>query len=144
MKPLTAKQRQFCLEYLADLNATAAVIRCGYAKTVAKQTAAKLMGNPRVQAEIQKQRKDREKRTKVTIDAVVKELEGIAFAKVEQQEEEGPPPAVTTGHKISALDKLMRHLGGYNDKLEVETTTNLKSRVEAAIKKAQACDEGSK
>ncbi|MEN9360212.1 MAG: hypothetical protein RL095_1747 [Verrucomicrobiota bacterium] len=143
MKPLTAKQRQFCLEYLADLNATAAVIRCGYAASVAKQTAAKLMANPRVQAEIQKQRKDREKRTKVTVDAVVKELEGIAFAKVDPQEEEGPPPAVTTGHKISALDKLMRHLGGYNDKLEVETTSNLKGRVDAAIKKIKNQDEAS-
>ena len=141
MKPLTPKQKQFCLEFLVDLNASAAVIRCGYAKSVAKQTAAKLMANARVQAEIQKQRKEREKRTKVTIDAVVKELEGIAFAKVEAPEEEGPPPAVTTTHKISALDKLMRHLGGYNDKLEVETTAGLKGRVDAAMKKIRAQDE---
>lgn len=144
MKPLSAKQKQFCLEFLVDLNASAAVVRCGYAKSVAKQTAAKLMANARVQAEIQKQRKEREKRTKVSIDAVVKELEGIAFVKLEAPEEEGPAPAVNASHKISALDKLMRHLGGYNDKLEVETTTNLKSRVEAAIRKAQACDEGGK
>ena len=141
MKPLSAKQRQFCLEFLVDLNASAAVVRCGYAKSVSKQTAAKLMGNPRVQAEIQKQRKEREKRTKVSIDAVVKELEGIAFAKVEPQGEEDPPPAVSTGHKISALDKLMRHLGGYNDKLEVETTAGLKGRVEALLKKIKNPDQ---
>lgn len=46
MNKLTAKQKQFCKEYLIDLNATQAAIRAGYsektARTIAAQNLAKL------------------------------------------------------------------------------------------------------
>lgn len=39
LKQLTGKQQQFCEEYLADLNATQAAIRAGYAKASAVNAA---------------------------------------------------------------------------------------------------------
>lgn len=45
-KPLTAKQKVFCEEYLIDLNATQACIRAGYSKRSAQQQGAENMCKP--------------------------------------------------------------------------------------------------
>lgn len=52
---MTPKQEMFALEYLKDLNATAAYKRAGYKGNgnVAESTAAKLLSNPKVAAHIQ-------------------------------------------------------------------------------------------
>ena len=44
-RPLTPKQRRFVAEYLVDLNATQAAIRCGYSAGTAKQQASRLLTN---------------------------------------------------------------------------------------------------
>ena len=53
-RPLTAKQQQFCCEYIIDLNATAAARRAGYSSRTAEQQGYQLLQNPSVQAEIQR------------------------------------------------------------------------------------------
>ncbi|UVE47597.1 terminase small subunit [Pseudomonas chlororaphis] len=74
---LTAKQRQFVVEYLIDLNATQAAIRAGYAAKGAKDQAYQLMQNPKVLEAIQAAMAERIKRTKVDADYVHQRLTEI-------------------------------------------------------------------
>ena len=78
---LTAKQQRFCDEYLIDLNATQAAIRAGYSKKTANEQGARLLVNVSIQKKIFELQKEREKRTEITQDSVLRELALIAFAK---------------------------------------------------------------
>ena len=82
---LTAKQKIFADEYLIDLNATRAY-KVAYPKVKNDETAsaagARLLRNVKVEDYIQKRMKDREKRTEITQDMVLKELAKIGFADV--------------------------------------------------------------
>lgn len=53
-KKLTAKQTQFCREYVKDLNATQAAIRSGYSEKTAYSVGSENLRKPDVKAEIQK------------------------------------------------------------------------------------------
>lgn len=77
---LTAKQKRFIEEYLIDLNATQAAIRAGYSKKTAAAIGAENLEKPHIAAEIQRCMTERQKRTEVTQDRVVKELARLAFA----------------------------------------------------------------
>lgn len=77
---LTKKQQRFVDEYLIDLNATQAAIRAGYSERTAAEQGARLLINVKVQNEISNQMKDREVRTEITQDMVVRELAAIAFS----------------------------------------------------------------
>lgn len=82
---LTAKQKIFADEYLIDLNATRAY-KLAYPKVKNDESAAaagaRLLRNVKVEQYIQKRMKDREKRTEITQDMVLKELAKIGFADV--------------------------------------------------------------
>lgn len=77
---LTPKQMRFVDEWLIDFNGKQAAIRAGYSAKTAEATAARLLRNVKVQAEISRRQKDLQRRTEVTQDRVVKELARIAFA----------------------------------------------------------------
>lgn len=80
---LTEKQKIFCNEYLIDLNATRAY-KVAYPNVTRDETAAaaasRLLRNVKVKAYIDERMKEREKRTEVTQDKVLKELAKIGFA----------------------------------------------------------------
>lgn len=82
---LTAKQKIFADEYLIDLNATRAY-KVAYPKVkkdeTAKAAASRMLTNVNVAAYVEKRMKDREKRTEITQDMVLKELAKIGFADV--------------------------------------------------------------
>ena len=80
MARLTEKQKRFVEEYLVDLNATQAAIRAGYAEKTADVQGPRLLGNVRVQGEIQQAMAERSARTEITQDMVIQELARIAFA----------------------------------------------------------------
>ena len=79
---LTPKRMRFVDEWLIDFNGKQAAIRAGYSAKTAEVTAAKLLRNAKVQAEIARRQKDLQKRTEVSQDRVVKELARIAFANI--------------------------------------------------------------
>lgn len=79
---LTPKQRRFVDEYLIDLNATQAAIRAKYSKNTANEQGARLLANVSVQAAIAERMKDREKRTEITQDKVLRELAKIGFSDI--------------------------------------------------------------
>lgn len=82
MAELTSKQLLFVQEYLIDLNATQAAIRAGYSEDTAGQIGYENLKKPEIEAAISAAMKEREERTKITQDMVVKELAKIGFADI--------------------------------------------------------------
>ena len=71
---LTAKQKRFVSEYLADLNATQAAIRAGYSKKSARAIGAENLTKPDIRAELA----ERMKSTRLTADDVIMALGAMA------------------------------------------------------------------
>ena len=144
---LSEKQQRFVQEYIIDLNARQAAIRAGYSPKTAGAQSSRLLTNVNIQDEIAKAMEDRGKRTGVTQDRVLAELSAIAFAKATDYVEVDnngsvkikPTSELTTEQKkaiagikegangieiklvdkTKALEMLSRHLGLFNDKLNV-------------------------
>jgi phage terminase small subunit len=79
---VTEKQKLFANEYLVDLNATRAykaVYKSVKNDDVAAQAGSRLLRNVKVADYISERMKEREKRTEITQDMVLKELASIAF-----------------------------------------------------------------
>lgn len=158
---LTPKQMRFVDEWLIDFNGKQAAIRAGYSAKTAEATAARLLRNVKVQAEISRRQKDLQRRTEVTQERVVMELARVAFAdatnyvQVETRiinrgevkvpielavhketaelsaDQRAAIASIKQGangveiklhDKIKALELLGRHIGMFNDKLEVKAT----------------------
>ena len=149
---LTVKQRMFVEEYLIDLNATQAAIRAGYSAKTADQQGSRMLANVKVQQAIAEHMAERSRRTGVNQDRVVLELAKIAFVRMtdvvdsngrirhdasaddlsciesikykESDNEFGGSVEreVKIASKMKALELLGKHLGMWNDKLDVNVT----------------------
>ncbi len=149
MVKLTQKQQQFVEEYLVDLNATQAAIRAGYSAKTADVQGSRMLGNVKVQQAISEAMAERSKRTGVNQDRVVLELAKIAFVKMTDIVDKQGKIKITateddlaciesvkykrsksdTGSsverevkiasKLKALEMLGKHLGMWNEKLDV-------------------------
>ena len=230
MKSLTPKQSRFVDEYLIDLNATQAAIRAGYSAKTADRIGAQLLGKAWVAAAVSGRMAERQERTEITQDMVLRRYWDIATAdqnelaqyrrtccrycwgeehgyqwvdeseyqKALDSQEEGadgalpPPPDLSGGFgfdaakdpaaecprchgegigqpffadtrklrgparllyagikqtkegieikthdQIVALNQVARHLGLFNDKLQVEVTDALADRLKAARERAK-------
>ncbi len=152
MAKLTEKQQRFVAEYLIDLNGTQAAIRAGYSAKTADVQASRMLGNVKVQQAISEAMAERSKRTGVNQDRVVLELAKIAFVKMtdivdnqgrikssateddlaciesmkykESESDTGSSVEreVKISPKLKALELLGKHLGMWNDKLDVNIT----------------------
>lgn len=149
MAKLTDKQKRFVEEYLIDLNATQAAIRAGYSINNADKIGSELLGKTRVSEAISKAMAERSRRTGISQDRVVNELAKIAFVNMlDVVDEEGrirstaseddlaciesikhkesssingdsTEREVKIASKLKALELLGKHLGMWNDKLDV-------------------------
>lgn len=144
---LTKKQKVFVEEYLIDLNATQAAIRAGYSPDTAEQIGYQLLQKTSVSNEISKAMAERSRRTGINQDRVLQELAKIGFAKITdvvdtetakikpgasdddlaciqsikiRPNEWGTEREVKLCDKKSALELLGRHLGMWNDKLDIK------------------------
>ena len=152
MAKLTAKQQRFIEEYLIDLNATQAAIRAGYSVKTANEQGSKLLAKLSIQQAIAEKMAERSKRTGVNQDRVVLELAKIAFVKMtdvvdsngriragateddlsciesikykESDNEYGGSieREVKIASKLKALELLGKHLGMWNDKVDLNIT----------------------
>ena len=131
MQKLSAKQEQFCREYLVDLNATQAAIRAGYSPKTAYSMGQRLLKNVEVQKAVQSAMDERSKRTEVNADYVLTNLLEIVercmqrapvLHKGEQVvDEEGNSVWCFDGkNAIRALELLGKHKGMFTDKLQTE------------------------
>lgn len=137
---LTAKQKQFCEEYLIDLNGSQAAIRAGYSKKTSCAIAEENLRKPAIKTYVQELKAKRSERTTVTADMVIAELAKIGFHNVQdfvnggnnvlelkhidsnktaavagvktKLKEDGSVETEIKFHdKVAALEKLGRHLG---------------------------------
>ncbi len=154
---MTEKQKIFADEYLIDLNATrayrAAYPNCKKDSS-ADAAARKLLGNTRIQTYITERMEERQKRTEITQDMVLQELAAIAFARATDYvsvmggmvqvkdtdqlsdsqiaaiagiKETQNGIEVKLGSKEKTLELLGRHLGMWNDKINVEGQVEAKN-----------------
>lgn len=149
---LTEKQQRFVYEYLIDLNATQAAIRAGYSVKTANEQGSQNLAKLSIQQAIAEQMAERSKRTGINQDRVVLELAKIALVKmtdivdsqgriksdaspddlaciesVKYKESESDTGSsvereVKIASKLKALELLGKHLGMWNDKLDVNIT----------------------
>ena len=146
---MTAKQKRFVDEYLIDLNATQAAIRAGYSAKTADRIGPELLGKTCVSEAISNAMAERSRRTGVNQDRIVLELAKIAFIRMtdvvdsngrikqnasaddlsciesikykESDNEYGGSVEreVKIASKLKALELLGKHVGMWNDKLNV-------------------------
>ena len=109
-KRLTAKQQRFVEEYLVDLNATQAAIRAGYPEKTARSIGAENLTKPVIEEAIADALKARRLRTEITQDRVLEELALIGFADIPEE------MSVKVSDKLTALDKLAKHLGMFTER----------------------------
>lgn len=149
---MTEKQKRFVEEYLIDLNATQAAIRAGYSVKTANEQSSQLLAKLSIQRAVSEAMAERSKRTGVNQDRVIIELARIAFAKmtdivddqgkikndaaeddlaciesVKYKESESDTGSsiereVKISSKLKALELLGKHLGMWNDKLDLNIT----------------------
>ena len=136
-------------EYLIDLNATQAAIRAGYSVNSARDIGCENLAKPNIQEAIAKEMADRSKRTGVNQDRVVLELakialvkmtdivdsqgrikstaseddlaciESVKYKKSESDTGSSVEREVKVASKLKALELLGKHLGMWNDKIDV-------------------------
>ncbi len=149
MAKLSGKQRRFVDEYLIDLNATQAAIRAGYSAKTANEIGSQNLAKLSIQQAIAERMAERSRRTGVNQDRVVLELAKIAFIKMtdvvdpdgkiredaseddlsciesikykrsESETGSSEEREVRISPKMKALELLGKHLGMWNDKLDV-------------------------
>ena len=105
---MTPKQKQFCQEYMVDLNGSRAAVRAGYSSKSANRAASNLLSKIDIQTEIQTLREAQEKRTQVNADWVLNQLRELALTACDSV-------------KVSALDKIAKHLGMYDSPAPVHS-----------------------
>ena len=146
---MTDRQKRFVDEYLIDLNATQAAIRAGYSPKTARSISNELLTKPDIQACIDKKQAVIARRTGINQDRVVRELAKIAFVnitdvctsngrikedatdddlsciesiKVKRADSDtgsSEEREVKLASKLKALELLGKHLGMWNDKIDV-------------------------
>lgn len=149
---LTEKQQRFVDEYLIDLNATQAAIRAGYSAKTANEQGSQNLAKLSIQQAIAEKMAERSKRTGINQDRVVLELAKIALVKMtdlvdrngrikdDATEDDlaciesikykssdtdtgsSVEREVKIASKLKALELLGKHLGMWNDKLDVNIT----------------------
>lgn len=154
---MTEKQKIFANEYLIDLNATRAyraAYKSVKNDVVAATNGGRLLRNAQIQTYIAERMEDRQKRTEITQDMVLQELAAIAFARATDYvsvmdgmvqvkdtdqlsdsqiaaiagiKETQNGIEVKLGSKEKTLELLGRHLGMWNDKINVEGQVEAKN-----------------
>ena len=82
------RQQFFILEYLVDLDATAAAIRAGYARRSAKRQAARLLRQPAIAGAIHRAMAERAQRVGITCEKVLDEYAKLAFLETRRTDEQ--------------------------------------------------------
>jgi len=140
------RHERFCQEYLVDLNATQAYIRCGYKAKNPNARASELRAKPSISSRIDELRAAISVRTGVNQDRVIRELARIGFldptrlanmdsAMVYQAASEDDRAAISSvkvksgadwterevkfADKLKALELLGKHLGMFQDNLNI-------------------------
>ena len=138
---VTPRSIYFVDEYLVDLNATQAAIRAGYSEKTAYSIGQRLLKNVEVQKMIANRMEERSKRTEITQDRVLTDIELIKQdAMRKAYDKNGNEAMINHTSALKACELQGRHLQMWNDKvaLTIETTTDeeLHARIADLARKA--------
>lgn len=134
---LTPKQKQFCEEYIIDLNATQAAIRAGYSPKTANRIASENLSKLDIQNYICELKNKRQERIEYTQDDVMKDLLEIknrCMQAVPVLGMFGQQVKDAEGNNIwkfdakaanQAIDMLAKHVGFYETDNKQKTTNNV-------------------
>ena len=116
---LNEKQKQFCEEYIIDLNRTQAAIRAGYSKKTTNEQAAQLLAKLSIQEYIQKIKNKRSERVKYSQDELMRDILEVKNRCMQANpvlDKEGNETGVwkfDSNGANKALDMLAKHVGFY-------------------------------
>ena len=116
---LNEKQKQFCEEYIIDLNGTQAAIRAGYSKKTANEQAAQLLAKLSIQEYIQEIKNKRSERVKYSQDELMRDILEVKNRCMQANpvlDKEGNETGVwkfDSNGANKALDMLAKHVGFY-------------------------------
>jgi len=109
---LTEKQKNFCREYLIDLNATQAAIRSGYSKKTAHAIGKENLHKPLIQKQLQKTMNKRAEKTEITAEMVLQDINEIKTRTM------APGKDFDAKSALKALELLGKHLVLFTDKIQ--------------------------
>ena len=116
---LNEKQKQFCEEYIIDLNGTQAAIRAGYSAKTANEQAAQLLAKLSIQEYIQKIKNKRSERVKYSQDELMRDILEVKNRCMQANpvlDKEGNETGIwkfDSNGANKALDMLAKHVGFY-------------------------------
>ena len=116
---MNEKQKQFCEEYIIDLNGTQAAIRAGYSAKTANEQAAQLLAKLSIQEYIQKIKNQRSERVKYSQDELMRDILEVKNRCMQANpvlDKEGNETGIwkfDSNGANKALDMLAKHVGFY-------------------------------
>lgn len=116
---LNEKQKQFCEEYIIDLNGTQAAIRAGYSKKTARAIANELLTKLDIQKYICELKNKRSERVKYSQDELMRDILEVKNRCMQANpvlDKEGNETGVwkfDSNGANKALDMLAKHVGFY-------------------------------
>ena len=108
--PLSPREQLFVTEWLVDKNAKQAAIRAGYSAKSAAKTGFVMMQKARIMDAVRKALEDQQKRTLITADQVLRDIDRIA----EKAEGAGEFTAALKGKEL-----IGKHYKLFTDKVEL-------------------------
>ena len=113
MQKLSAKQEQFCREYLVDLNATQAAIRAGYSAKTAAVIGNENLIKPYIAERIAVLKQERADKVSVTAQDVLKGVIEVTLLA----REEGDLKTALKGYELQG-----KHIGMWTEKVQQEVS----------------------
>ena len=116
---LNEKQKQFCEEYIIDLNGTQAAIRAGYSGKTANRIASELLSKLDIQEYICELKNKRSERVKYSKDELMRDILEVKNRCMQANpvlDKEGNETGVwkfVSNGANKALDMLAKHVGFY-------------------------------
>ena len=116
---LNEKQKQFCEEYIIDLNGTQAAIRSGYSEKTANRIASELLTKLDIQEYICKLKNKRSERVKYSQDELMRDILEVKNRCMQANpvlDKEGNETGIwkfDSNGANKALDMLAKHVGFY-------------------------------
>ena len=116
---LNEKQKQFCEEYIIDLNGTQAAIRAGYSEKTANRIASELLSKLDIQEYICVLKNERSERVKYSQDELMRDILEVKNRCMQANpvlDKEGNETGIwkfDSNGANKALDMLAKHVGFY-------------------------------